>query len=396
MSSLDFGIEMKDRVGEIILNNCKIHFDPDNSAQHYLERGVSREAFFRFAGQIGEIMLKCMEKKMTVDLDLKHIRMENDVPNFSIRIGESGLTDRDAALYLKDLAYKANFIGSDFLMYVYDYMTYIDTNIDKPLNIIIGKIYAMESGTFEKAEMQSGYSKTVHIESPERTAQSTRIEQPVRYEQPTGYGQPERIEQPTRYGQPAEIEQPAGYGQSQRIEQPAREERTAREEEPLRLNPEPSVTGTLTSFHPETEYENYSENGETGVLDPSFWNRYGNAADSGQEDNPHRIKRGGRKDNEPSAVLQAVSDGQRYVLDKECIVFGKDAASADYVLPNDTISRAHAEIKKRSGSYYITDLGSTNGTFINSRRLPKNTAIEVSNGDTVKFSNVELRFMTII
>lgn len=63
MSSLDFGIEMKDRVGEIILNNCKIHFDPDNSAQHYLERGVSREAFFRFAGQIGEIMLKCMEKR---------------------------------------------------------------------------------------------------------------------------------------------------------------------------------------------------------------------------------------------------------------------------------------------------------------------------------------------
>ena len=93
MGGLDFGIEMKDRAGEIILNNCKIHFDPDNSAQHYLERGVSREAFFRFAGQIGEIMLKCMEEKMTVDLDLRHIRMENDVPNFSVCIGESGLTD---------------------------------------------------------------------------------------------------------------------------------------------------------------------------------------------------------------------------------------------------------------------------------------------------------------
>lgn len=384
MSSLDFGIEMKDRVGEIILNNCKIHFDPDNSAQHYLERGVSREAFFRFAGQIGEIMLKCMEEKMTVDLDLKHIRMENDVPNFTVCIGESGLTDRDAALYLKDLAYKANFIGSDFLMYVYDYMTYIDTNMDKPLNIIIGKIYAMESGTFEKTDMQSGYTKTVHIEQPERTAQPARIERPTRYEQPA------RIEQPARYEQPERLEQPTRYGQ------PAREERTSWEEEPSRMEPEPSVTGTLTAFHPNTEYENYSENGETGVLDPSFWNRYGAASDSGQEDNPHRIKRGGRKESEPSAVLQAVSDGQRYVLDKECVVFGKDAASADYVLQNDTISRAHAEIKKRNGVYYLTDLGSTNGTFVNSKRLPKNTAIEVSNGDTVKFSNVELRFMTIV
>lgn len=59
-------------------------------------------------------------------------------------------------------------------------------------------------------------------------------------------------------------------------------------------------------------------------------------------------------------------------------------------------SRAHAEIKKRNGVYYVTDLGSTNGTFVNSKRLPKNTAIEVSNGDMVKFSNVELRFMTIV
>ncbi|MCI9385685.1 MAG: FHA domain-containing protein [Lachnospiraceae bacterium] len=378
MGSLDFGIEMKDRAGEIILNNCKIHFDPDNSAQHYLERGVSREAFFRFAGQIGEIMLKCMEEKMTVDLDLRHIRMENDVPNFSVCIGESGLTDREAALYLKDLAYKANFIGSDFLMYVYDYMTYIDTNMDKPLNIIIGKIYAMESGTFEKTDMQSGYTKTVHIEQPERPPQPARIERPVRYEQPARYEQPTRIEQPARY------------------EQPVREERTMWAEEPPGTEPEQAVTGTLTAFHPNTEYENYSENGETGVLDPSFWNRYGAASDSGQEDNPHRIKRGGRKESEPSAVLQAVSDGQRYMLDKECVVFGKDASSADYVLQNDTISRAHAEIKKRNGVYYVTDLGSTNGTFVNSKRLPKNTAIEVSNGDMVKFSNVELRFMTIV
>lgn len=378
MSSLDFGIEMKDRAGEIILNNCKIHFDPDNSAQHYLERGVSREAFFRFAGQIGEIMLKCMEEKMTVDLDLRHIRMENDVPNFSVCIGESGLTDREAALYLKDLAYKANFIGSDFLMYVYDYMTYIDTNMDKPLNIIIGKIYAMESGTFEKADMQSGYTKTVHIEQPERPPQPARIERPVRYEQPARYEQPTRIEQPARY------------------EQPVREERTMWAEEPSGTEPEQAVTGTLTAFHPNTEYENYSENGETGVLDPSFWNRYGAASDSGQEDNPHRIKRGGRKESEPSAVLQAVSDGQRYVLDKECVVFGKDAASADYVLSNDTISRAHAEVRRRNGVFYVKDLGSTNGTFVNSKRLPKNTAIEVSNGDMVKFSNVEMRFMTIV
>lgn len=366
MNNLDFEIEMKDGTGEIILDNCTIHFDPDNSAEHYLKRGISRKAFFRFAGQIGEIMLKCMEKKMTVDLELTHIRMENDVPNFSVYIGESGLTDEKAAVFLKELALKANFVGSDFLMYVYDYMTFIDANKDKPLNIIIGKIYAMESGTLESADLHPEYTQTMHVEEPVRMEQPLRSERPVRMEQPL------RMEQPVR------------------AEQSIRAEEPARVEHPVRREPEPGVTGTLTSFPFDTSYEKYSDNGETGTLDPSFWNRYGTAAGSEQNDNPHRVKR-----NEPSAVLQSLSDGQRYVLDKDCVVFGKDASSADYVLANDTISRAHAEIIRRNGGYYVTDLNSTNGTYINSKKLPKNTQIEVSNGDTVKFSNIELRFMII-
>lgn len=354
MKDLEFGIEMRGGTGEIILDNCTIHFDPDNSAEHYLKRGISRKAFFQFAGQLGEIMLKCMEKKMTVDLDLKHIRMENDIPNFSVCIGESTLTDRAAALFLKDLACKANFVGSDFLMYIYDYMTFIDANKDKPLNIIIGKIYALESDMLGNVSAKPEYSGTIHTEETAGAAEPVRAEPFARA---------------------------AGF---------VRTEPAARAVESARIEKEPAVTGTLNSFQPYAEHEKYSENGETGVLDPSFWNRYGSAADSEQNDNPHRVKR-----NEPSAVLQSLEDGQRYILDKDCVVFGKDASSADYVLPNDTISRAHAEITRRSGGYYVTDLGSTNGTYINSRKLPKNTPIEVTNGDTVKLSNVELRFMTI-
>lgn len=314
MGKIDYEIEMNDGMGEVILDYCTIHFDPDNSAEHYLKRGISREAFFKFAGHVGEIMIQSMEKKVTVDLDLKHIRMENDIPYFSVCIGESNLTDEKAAIYLKELAYKTNFIGSDFLMYLYEYLTFIDANKDKPLSIIVGKIYALAlgvTGSFQENTVASVPTDHVAIKAPIST-QST--EQPVQY----------------------------------------------------------------------------SENGETGVLDPSFWNRYGGVSDSEQEENPYRVKR-----NELSAVLQSLKDGQRYSLNKDCTVFGKDASSADYVLKNETISRAHAEITRRNGEYYITDLGSTNGTFINGKRLPKNTPIAVSNGDTVKFSNEELRFMTI-
>lgn len=346
MGKSDYEIEMNDGMGEVILDHCTIHFDPDNSAEHYLKRGISRQAFFEFAGHIGEIMIQSMENKITVDLDLKHIRMENDVPHFSVCIGESGLTDEKAAIYLKELAYKTNFAGSDFLMYLYEYLTFIDTNKGKPLSVIVEKIYALASGvtgTFQKNTMAGVPTENVTVKAPFSARMNTPVDASVSSQMNMSI--------------------------------------TAPVSEPVNI-PEkiPNAEQTVQ----------YSENGETGVLDPSFWTRYGGMTDSNHEENPYRVKR-----NEASAVLQSLKDGQRYSLNKDCIVFGKDAASADYVLNNETISRAHAEVTRRNDGYYITDLGSTNGTFINTKKLPKNTPIAVSNGDTVKFSNEELRFMTI-
>lgn len=57
------------------------------------------------------------------------------------------------------------------------------------------------------------------------------------------------------------------------------------------------------------------------------------------------------------------------------------------------VSRRHARIKRANGSYYIEDLGSTNGTYVNRGRrlLPGNTEL-LNDGDEVIVGKTFLRF----
>ncbi len=54
------------------------------------------------------------------------------------------------------------------------------------------------------------------------------------------------------------------------------------------------------------------------------------------------------------------------------------------VLPDtDAVSRLHAEIHLEGNSYYIEDLGSTNGTFINNTKLISKTRYQLNLGDKI-------------
>lgn len=56
------------------------------------------------------------------------------------------------------------------------------------------------------------------------------------------------------------------------------------------------------------------------------------------------------------------------------VILGRDPESADIVVADGNISRAHARLELADGSVVVTDLGSTNGTYINGHALPPNTA----------------------
>lgn len=67
----------------------------------------------------------------------------------------------------------------------------------------------------------------------------------------------------------------------------------------------------------------------------------------------------------------------------------------DYAIDNHTISRFHAKIDRTDGQFFITDLNSTNGTFINGERLKINEKRVLQTGDEVAFANVNYRFTSL-
>ena len=60
------------------------------------------------------------------------------------------------------------------------------------------------------------------------------------------------------------------------------------------------------------------------------------------------------------------------------------------------VSRRHARIVRSSGSYFIEDLGSTNGTYVNrGRRLLPGNPQAIADGDEVIVGKTFLRFQII-
>ncbi|MBF8299285.1 MAG: hypothetical protein HW397_334 [Dehalococcoidia bacterium] len=76
-------------------------------------------------------------------------------------------------------------------------------------------------------------------------------------------------------------------------------------------------------------------------------------------------------EDRPGAVLvveHGIGDLSVIDLIQPATVFGK-VAEADIVVDNPYISRRHAEIKRDGDGYWLVDLASRNGTFVNGVRL---------------------------
>lgn len=66
------------------------------------------------------------------------------------------------------------------------------------------------------------------------------------------------------------------------------------------------------------------------------------------------------------------------------------------ILINDfAISRAHAVVELRGESYYLKDLGSSNGTYVNGKLIDdRGTLLE--DGDTVRFARYDFLFLSAV
>ena len=99
-----------------------------------------------------------------------------------------------------------------------------------------------------------------------------------------------------------------------------------------------------------------------------------------------------RAKKEKTAFLTNELDNKKFKLPGTRIVIGKMLGAVDLRIECDTVSRKHAEIIKEGRNYYITDLNSMNGTFINGQRIQGGVKQELSDGDHIMLSDVPFKF----
>ena len=79
-------------------------------------------------------------------------------------------------------------------------------------------------------------------------------------------------------------------------------------------------------------------------------------------------------------VLKGPNIGEKIIINKSVFRIGRESDS-DIFLDDITISRKHAQIEKIDSRYKITDLGSLNGIYVNSRAVEEKT---LENGDKIQ------------
>jgi hypothetical protein len=92
---------------------------------------------------------------------------------------------------------------------------------------------------------------------------------------------------------------------------------------------------------------------------------------------------------QPQIPVYLVFDNQKYRIDKEQFIIGRGTKSSDLPIKDGNISRKHAAVIRRNGTYFIKDLGSTNGIDFKGMRIDNK---RIEEGDIFHLCDYELRF----
>ena len=93
------------------------------------------------------------------------------------------------------------------------------------------------------------------------------------------------------------------------------------------------------------------------------------------------------------ATLEVLSTGvlkgQRFEVRSPLAHIGRGAHN-DVVLPDESVSDAHAKLQKREAGWYVVDMGSTNGTYVGGRRVE--TEYKLEGAPDLRFGGVKVAF----
>lgn len=97
-----------------------------------------------------------------------------------------------------------------------------------------------------------------------------------------------------------------------------------------------------------------------------------------------------------NAYLIRSSNTEKIMLNATEFILGKDRGRVNYCInDNPSVSRCHAKIEKKGMAYCVSDLQSTNYTYLNGKILMAGEEFELKEGDTIRLSNEEFSFHNI-
>jgi hypothetical protein len=155
---------------------------------------------------------------------------------------------------------------------------------------------------------------------------------------------------------------------------------------------------TMATMAIETEVDIFT----TGIsVDPTFGEfeaelREADAARAGKASAAHRgglekpspvelVARVTVRDNAYEVPLSLTPGGRRLSVGR--------VSDNEFSLNDSSVSKIHAALTmNEQGTLLVADTGSTNGTFINGRRIAYGEARQIEAGDVVGFGDVEVRF----
>jgi pSer/pThr/pTyr-binding forkhead associated (FHA) protein len=87
-------------------------------------------------------------------------------------------------------------------------------------------------------------------------------------------------------------------------------------------------------------------------------------------------------------VKRGPNAGSRFLIDKDVTTAGRHPES-DIFLDDVTVSRRHAEFRRKDGQFHVHDVGSLNGTYVNRQRVDETL---LTNGDELQIGKFKLTF----
>ncbi|CAM8886433.1 unnamed protein product [Rhodiola kirilowii] len=79
-----------------------------------------------------------------------------------------------------------------------------------------------------------------------------------------------------------------------------------------------------------------------------------------------------------------------FEISSDAVTVGRVPEKADLVIPVATVSGVHARLEKKGGGLMVTDLDSTNGTFVGEKRLIPGVPVPAPPGSYITFGDTNL------